>query len=98
MFDWKSAPSDGSSAVSSQFWIYWATAVPLTAVTLGGWALWWNFEKHRYDVHITEAVTPRRAKDSVITWGPSNAIQAEGPGFESFISDGVRPGQASATQ
>lgn len=56
MFDWKSAPSDGSSAVSSQFWIYWATAVPLTAVTLGGWALWWNFEKHRYDVHITEAV------------------------------------------
>ncbi|QMW34944.1 hypothetical protein F9C07_2280560 [Aspergillus flavus] len=56
MFDWKSAPSDDSSAVSSQFWIYWATAVPLTAVTLGGWALWWNFEKHRYDVHITEAV------------------------------------------
>ncbi|KAB8256651.1 hypothetical protein BDV32DRAFT_153049 [Aspergillus pseudonomiae] len=56
MFDWKSAPSDGSRAVSSQFWIYWATAVPLTAITLGGWALWWNFEKHRYDVHMREAV------------------------------------------
>ncbi|KAE8164566.1 hypothetical protein BDV40DRAFT_298367 [Aspergillus tamarii] len=56
MFDWESGPSDGNSTVSPQFWIYWATAVPLTAVTLGGWALWWNFEKHRYDVHIKEAV------------------------------------------
>ncbi|KAE8381934.1 hypothetical protein BDV26DRAFT_254563 [Aspergillus bertholletiae] len=66
MFDWKSAPSDGSSSVSSQFWIYWAAAVPLTAVTLGGWALWWNFEKHRYDVHMTEA--PRRATRPYKSW------------------------------
>ncbi|RDW79100.1 uncharacterized protein DSM5745_05952 [Aspergillus mulundensis] len=57
MFNWDdgsdSATSEsGGTTVSPQFWIYWAVAAPLTAITLAGWALWWSFEKHRYDEHL----------------------------------------------
>ncbi|KAL4781291.1 hypothetical protein BJX76DRAFT_21452 [Aspergillus varians] len=62
MFTWagEASDADGSEstgpAVSSDFWIYWAVAAPLTAMTLGGWALWWAFEKHRYDEHLEDTV------------------------------------------
>ncbi|KAL4998506.1 Alpha/Beta hydrolase protein [Aspergillus recurvatus] len=58
MFNWDAGASDaessdsGGSTISPQFWIYWAVAAPLTALTLAGWALWWSFEKHRYDEHL----------------------------------------------
>ncbi|KAB8237140.1 uncharacterized protein BDW43DRAFT_307421 [Aspergillus alliaceus] len=72
MFDWKNDASDPSLTVSSQFWIYWAAALPLTALTLGGWALWWNFEKHRYDVH--KAAAPKRAdRPSKSSWWRKSA-------------------------
>lgn len=54
MFNWEDQGSDRT--VSSRFWIYWAVAAPLTVVTLGGWGLWWNFEKHRYDEHLKSTV------------------------------------------
>ncbi|KAE8399016.1 hypothetical protein BDV37DRAFT_275645 [Aspergillus pseudonomiae] len=61
--------------------------VPLTAITLGGWALWWNFEKHRYDVHM------REANEGLYDFGPlCKAFRAEAPGFVFLSSDGVRPG------
>ncbi|KAL2856817.1 hypothetical protein BJX68DRAFT_192049 [Aspergillus pseudodeflectus] len=53
MFNWEEAASD---TVSPRFWIYWVVAAPLTLLTLGGWALWWSFEKHRYDQHLEETV------------------------------------------
>ncbi|KAL2808079.1 hypothetical protein BJX63DRAFT_52752 [Aspergillus granulosus] len=52
MFNWE----DTSNTVSPRFWIYWVVAGPLTLLTLGGWALWWSFEKHRYDEHLEETV------------------------------------------
>ncbi|KAL4746205.1 hypothetical protein BDW72DRAFT_197898 [Aspergillus terricola var. indicus] len=58
MFNWEDGASDpdssgsGGSTISPQFWIYWTVAAPLTALTLAGWALWWSFEKHRYDEHL----------------------------------------------
>lgn len=36
----------------SKFWIYWAATVPLTAVTIMGWAAWWYFELGRFDRKI----------------------------------------------
>lgn len=54
MFNWEDQGSDRT--VSSKFWIYWAVAAPLTVMTLGGWGLWWNFEKHRYDEHLESTV------------------------------------------
>ncbi|KAL4944952.1 hypothetical protein BDV06DRAFT_209826 [Aspergillus oleicola] len=57
MFTWEAAGSDGDGAsVSPSFWIYWAVAAPLTAVTLCGWALWWSFEKNRYNEHLEGSV------------------------------------------
>ena len=50
MFDWKG--SDGDALSSGKFWIYWAAAVPLTAVTLLGWGTWWYFELGRFDRKI----------------------------------------------
>ncbi|KAL4733645.1 Alpha/Beta hydrolase protein [Aspergillus similis] len=58
MFNWEDGASDSQSSdsdvstISPQFWIYWTVAAPLTALTLAGWALWWSFEKHRYDEHL----------------------------------------------
>ncbi|PSS03342.1 hypothetical protein BD289DRAFT_191491 [Coniella lustricola] len=61
MFTWKSSPSSSTSTpptVSPDFWIYWATTVPLTVLTIAGWAIWWKFEEYRYerDVHRSEQV------------------------------------------
>lgn len=57
MFSWTAIGGDGSgggngSSVSPDLWIYWAVAVPLTIVTLVGWAVWWKFEEYRYDRDI----------------------------------------------
>lgn len=46
MFDWNN--NAGGGAISDRFWIYWAVSVPLTLVTIAGWAIWWNFEKKRF--------------------------------------------------
>lgn len=42
-FNYQPATSDApaSWSVSSKFWIYWAVALPVTAVTIGMW-LWWQ--------------------------------------------------------
>ncbi|KAL3467673.1 hypothetical protein BJX64DRAFT_121334 [Aspergillus heterothallicus] len=51
--NWEDTASD---TVSPRFWIYWVVAGPLTLLTLGGWALWWSFEKNRYDAQLEETV------------------------------------------
>ena len=38
LFDWQ-ATSKGA-VVGPYFWIYWAFAIPLTALVLGTWAVW----------------------------------------------------------
>ncbi|KAF2096114.1 hypothetical protein NA57DRAFT_78886 [Rhizodiscina lignyota] len=48
--------TENSSTVSNQFWIYWATALPLTAVTLIGWALWWQVEMRVFRKAFAEAL------------------------------------------
>ena len=52
LFNWESTASDGEGddldVVSPKFWIYWVTAIPLTLVTLIGWAIWWRYEIKRY--------------------------------------------------
>jgi hypothetical protein len=42
----------GVSTVSSYFWIFWAVAIPLTALTFVGFVLWWRCEKRRYDLDV----------------------------------------------
>ncbi|KAL2826665.1 pyridoxal phosphate-dependent transferase [Aspergillus cavernicola] len=62
MFNWEESSSDTSNTdtddptVSPRFWIYWAVSAPLTALTLAGWAIWWSFEKHRYDDQIQDTM------------------------------------------
>ncbi|KAM0816853.1 hypothetical protein AB5N19_02655 [Seiridium cardinale] len=62
MFEWQSQnPNDDNdnaskSSVSPDFWIYWAVAVPLTVITLAGWATWWKFEQHRFDLNVQQAM------------------------------------------
>ena len=51
LFNWESTASDEGGdlqVVSPKFWIYWATAIPLTLATLIGWAIWWRIEIRRY--------------------------------------------------
>jgi glutamate-1-semialdehyde 2,1-aminomutase len=46
----------GNAVLSNNFWIYWAVAIPLTALTLIGWALWWQLELKKYDKLIEDKV------------------------------------------
>ena len=59
VFDWQAGEggsdnSDGELA-SSRFWIYWAVAVPLTIITVLGWAAWWRFELERFNRKMNRA-------------------------------------------
>lgn len=38
LFDWQA--SSKGSIVGQYFWVYWAFAIPLTALVLGAWMLW----------------------------------------------------------
>ncbi|ETS74502.1 hypothetical protein PFICI_14368 [Pestalotiopsis fici W106-1] len=70
MFEWRSSDSDtegavaSSSSISPDFWMYWAVTIPLTVVTLLGWAAWWKFEEHRFDVEVKQAVKDKTTLDS----------------------------------
>ena len=55
MFDWKanmranpSNAEDGTKVLSTNFWIYWAIALPLTFLVLLCWRIWWHREKSFY--------------------------------------------------
>ena len=41
MFQWNTATGD--LHVASQIWIYWATTIPLTLLTIGMWWVWLRF-------------------------------------------------------
>jgi hypothetical protein len=52
MFDW--APSAESRPIVSPYiWLYWTISVPLTAIVLLTWRIWWKFEdkKHQADLY-----------------------------------------------
>jgi hypothetical protein len=60
---------DGSSSrASPDLWIYWAVTVPLTIITLAGWAMWWKYEMSRFDRDVqiafqgTEGSATERSK------------------------------------
>lgn len=63
MFNW-STENGSSTSVSPDFWIYWAVTVPMTIITLAGWAIWWKFEEYRFDRDLRlgtqGALKPRR--------------------------------------
>ncbi|KIW62431.1 hypothetical protein, variant [Phialophora macrospora] len=44
MFDWMPANSSGDDhqVVSTRFWIYWVTTVPLTTAVMAGWYFWYR--------------------------------------------------------
>lgn len=72
MFSWQStsgAEATSRSSVSPDFWVYWAVTVPLTIVTLTGWAVWWKFEKYRFDRDVQHAIQeqPRRSVFEEVT-------------------------------
>ena len=56
LFHW-SPENSGNSLVSKQFWIFWATSIPLTILTLGAWFIWIRFKSSRNRDHDTEQRT-----------------------------------------
>jgi hypothetical protein len=63
MFTWRSSDADDSiNRASPDLWIYWAVTVPLTIITLAGWALWWKYEMSRFDrdVQIASQGSPTK--------------------------------------
>lgn len=60
MFRWKFGQD---SSVAKDFYIYWAVAIPLTILTLSGWALWWKFEEKRFERDVRKAVQQQTSDD-----------------------------------
>jgi hypothetical protein len=54
MFDWMvgSGSDDGQNTMSKKFWIFWVAALPLTALTIGGWYLWYSFADKRWQTRL----------------------------------------------
>lgn len=48
--------SGNGNVLSKLFWVYWATTIPLTAVTLIGWGIWWVFEMRRFKQDYAEVM------------------------------------------
>ncbi|KUJ10899.1 uncharacterized protein LY89DRAFT_626482 [Mollisia scopiformis] len=46
-FDFQNAT--WNSVMSPKFWLYWATAIPITLIILGAWMLWERMRKARYE-------------------------------------------------
>ncbi|OWP03416.1 hypothetical protein B2J93_7434 [Marssonina coronariae] len=42
-------PDQGEKMVASQFWIYWAVTIPLTAIIVAFWYVWERKREARYD-------------------------------------------------
>lgn len=68
MFNWRFGED---SNVAKDFWIYWAIAVPLTIVTISGWALWWKFEKRRFERDVQKAAQRQQRQSS---WQQSRVL------------------------
>ena len=72
MFDWQDIdPSDNdnnSSAaagekhpiVSSRFWVYWATTLPLTIGILCFWRAWWVWQDRYFRKHLSRELSEER--------------------------------------
>ncbi len=56
MFDWRAIETPGQRAISSNFWVYWVVAVPLTILVIVGWRVWWNWEKQNYQRELGHEV------------------------------------------
>lgn len=49
-FNWQSE----GAVLSSQFWIYWAITIPLTAVIVAAWHVWERKRESRYEREDTD--------------------------------------------
>jgi hypothetical protein len=71
MFQWQ-PNGGGGDVVSEKFWIYWAAAVPLTAITVIGWGVWWKRELNQYDKTMSKQVSSN---------GPSFVLKSDEADF-----------------
>lgn len=58
--------SNAGDVVSTLFWVYWATAIPLTAITLIGWGIWWVFEMRRFQRHYADVFNEAPIVDKIV--------------------------------
>lgn len=98
LFNWEpgSGGADGPAppVVSKKFWIYWVVAVPLTALTLVGWAIWWRIEVKRYpdDPDDKSNLPPGFVASIMETmgWKPSDVAPAAKVHHDHFVFGGRR--------
>ncbi|KAF2735556.1 hypothetical protein EJ04DRAFT_491412 [Polyplosphaeria fusca] len=54
LFNW-TPQTPGDRITSKYFWVYWVVAIPLTALVLIIWRLWWTMEEKRYRHDLRKA-------------------------------------------
>ena len=52
MFDWSDATGEDHGHLSDKFWIFWAVAVPLTALTMMGWYGWYRHADQKWQIRL----------------------------------------------
>ncbi|KAL8729492.1 MAG: hypothetical protein Q9181_004984 [Wetmoreana brouardii] len=73
LFNWDTQTA-GHSAVSTQFWVYWAVSIPLTIVTLALWFAWMRLRmrrQHARDLKEREALNQEIDEPDRALWGRS---------------------------
>lgn len=82
MFSWSFSPSPSpdstTEVVSDRFWIYWAVTLPLTALIMLLWRVWWVWQQRKYDCEDLAAETAMRAVDDEMKTGSRSNILARG--------------------
>ena len=116
MFNWQPENDGGSSSpqssnVSSEFWLFWATALPLTIVTMCGWYLWFKYANSKWIKQLDEASIDRlnygKAHDTSLSHSGYQITRAQsflrrqsisGPGNEQRICPSNLPRRGTAGQ
>ncbi|RMZ88289.1 hypothetical protein DV736_g4472, partial [Chaetothyriales sp. CBS 134916] len=65
MFDWQDGRSE---TMSRKFWIFWVVAVPLTAVTIGGWKVWYMRSDTRWKRRLAQVNNKKARRYRLEKW------------------------------
>lgn len=63
IFDWQSDSSSGGDndpVVGYDFWVYWATTIPLTIIILVLWRAWWVGQDRYFRKHLSKELSEER--------------------------------------
>lgn len=67
MFEWGADSSENDAGVVSEsFWVFWASALPLTLLTLSGWYIWYQHASRKWNRKLDREDSARALKNDEV--------------------------------